>query len=313
MKWYELTLILFLGFNLFFVIFVIPFVVYLVLLVRTSKTKWQRGCSMPEDETQNKIFSIGMDWYKDNESFVKEVHIKNGKYNLYGQYFDFGYDKSVIILPGRMESLMYSYFFASPYKKAGYNVLTIDQRSHGLSDGIFNSLGYLEHEDTICWAKFLKEEFAMNKVVLHGICIGASNATFTVTSQKCPDNIKAVVTEGMYVNFYQSCKNHMISDKRIVFPTCQMICFYLWLFTGLNAFSNGPLRCMNKMKLPILMLQSKEDKFSLVERATQLFDKCTSEVKDIVYFEKGEHSRIRLVNQEKYDQSIIDFLKKEVR
>ena len=36
---------------------------------------------------------------------------------LIGEYFDFGKDRCVIILPGRCESLMYSYYFAPPYEK----------------------------------------------------------------------------------------------------------------------------------------------------------------------------------------------------
>ena len=58
----------------------------------------------------------------------KDVHIVNEGFNLYGEYFDLGFDRAVIIVPGRMESLLYSYYFARPYQEKGFNVFVFDQR-----------------------------------------------------------------------------------------------------------------------------------------------------------------------------------------
>lgn len=75
-----------------------------------------------------------------------------------------------------METCLYGDYFAEPYEKAGYNVLTIDARAHGLSDGHFNSLGHHESKDTCLWAKYLHETYGIEEVVLHGVCIGSSVA-----------------------------------------------------------------------------------------------------------------------------------------
>lgn len=84
-------------------------VVYRILLVRTSKKKWSRNCSW-DDEEQKKMFALGEEWGKEREKYHERVSIKSGKFNLVGEYFDFGYKKAVIIIPGRMETCVYSYY-----------------------------------------------------------------------------------------------------------------------------------------------------------------------------------------------------------
>ena len=80
------------------------------------------------------------------------------------------------------------------------------------------------------------------------------------------------------------------------------------LFTGYDIKKDGPVFRIHKLKKPILMLQSREDKYSLPSRAKDLYDLCTAP-KRLVYFRKGAHSHIKINAPEKYDGVIIDFLR----
>ena len=57
------------------------------------------------------------------------------------------------------------------------------------------------------------------------------------------------------------------------------------------------------------MLHSKEDKSSLPEDAQKLYDLAGTKKKQLVWFEKGKHSMIRITDTEKYDSAIANFLK----
>ena len=170
-----LTLIL--GGLVFMLIYTYPISkrVYKEQLVKTDKEKWGRVCSAPENEEQLSMWNTGVEWAKENLEYMTEVHIENDGFNLYGEYYDFGAKRCIIIIPGRCESLMYSYYFASPYKKAGFNVLVIDTRCHGKSDGIYNTIGVKESRDVIAWSKFVSENFNNEEVYYHGICIGTAS------------------------------------------------------------------------------------------------------------------------------------------
>ena len=287
---------------------VLGYILYAVLLVRNKPDKWGRECSLPEDAEYKSMFDIGMEWYEKNKNAKQDVGITSCGFRLVGEYFDFGYDKAVIIIPGRMESLLYSYFFAEPYQKSGYNVLVIDNRSHGLSEGKRCCLGYSEYKDIIAWSKLLHETFGVNSVVLHGICIGSSVALFAMTAPECPEYIDSMVAEGMYASFSESFKNHILELKKPLFPIYQSAMLMMKIFSGADVVHDGPIYRIGALKKPILFLHSREDTYSLPEKAEEIYAKCNAP-KEIVWFPTGAHSRLRITHMEKYDNAITDFLK----
>lgn len=295
------------GFGILSTMFV-SFLIYRALLLRTSDQTWSRNPSMPDDDEYIRLYKQADEWGERYKGAMREVRIKNGRLNLFGEYFDFGGTSAVIIIPGRMEACTYSYHYAEPYRRAGMNVLAIDTRAHGRSDGRVNSLGYREYKDVIAWARFLHDELGVQRIVLHGICIGASCALFTAVSKDCPDYIEAIVGDGMYQCFYDSCKNHMLHDKRPIYPFLMEIMFYILLISGANAVTDGPKKRIGSMRKPILFIHSREDLFSTPEKVSELYEKCPSEDKRIVWFDHGGHSRVRVNNYEKYDQAVIDFV-----
>lgn len=295
------------GTVLFLISFpIVALILFIIHLKRTKKEKWSRTCSNDE-QAQRDMYDIGMLWYNENVSRKTELHIVNEGLNLFGEYYDFGYDRAVIIVPGRTESLRYGYYFAKPYVESGYNLLVIDQRAHGDSDGKYNTVGFDEHRDVIAWAGYLHDCFGVRSVVLHGICIGASCALFAMTAPHTPDYLTAMVAEGMYPTFYDSFKNHMIALKKPTFPFMAFINLWMRLCTGYS-MKHGPIHVIHDYKKPLLMLHGKEDLYSLPSTAKTLYESAGSESKELVWFEKGAHSQLRYADSEAYDQAIKAFL-----
>ena len=196
--------------------------VYQQQLVRTSADKWGRVCSAPENEEQMEMWNMGNAWAGENHKYIKEVQIENEGLQLYGEYFDQGANRSVVILPGRCECLRYSYFYAKPYFDAGMNVLVIDTRAHGLSGGTHNTIGVAESRDLNAWIRYICAEFKQEEIYLHGICIGTSSAMLAMTAKDAPEQIKALVADGCFVSFRETFKRHMIADKRPLFPVLDL-------------------------------------------------------------------------------------------
>lgn len=286
---------------------IISNVIYTVLFVRTNKEKWSRTVSW-DDEEQRIMFAHGQEWGEKYDKFRKTVQIKSQKFNLVGEYFNFGSDKVVIVIPGRMESGTYSYYFSEPYRKAGYNVLAIDNRSHGLSDGRYNTIGLKEYVDILEWIKYAHDELGNSSVIIHGLCIGSATALYAITDGRCPDYVKALIADGMYVNFHESLKNHLIERKKPLFPFVGEIMFMMRLVAGKSAKKWGPINVIKKMNKPILFIYSKEDIYSLPELGQKLYDTCPSKEKRLEYFPYGAHSHVRINNTEAYDSKISSFL-----
>ena len=63
------------------------------------------------------------------------------------------------------------------------------------------------------------------------------------------------------------------------------------------------------MKKPMLFIYSKEDTYSIPKYGQLLYDTCGSDKKRLVWFDHGVHSHVRINAPEKYDDTVIKFLK----
>lgn len=306
--------ILLLGGLVFMILYTLPIAkrVYKEQLVRTTPDKWGRVCSFPDDKEQVQMWNDGIAWMEQNRSHITELQIENDGLRLFGQYYDFGADRCVIILPGRCESLVYSYYFAPPYEKAGFNVLVIDTRCHGQSDGIYNTIGVQESKDVLAWAKLVHEQFGNREVYFHGICIGTSSGLFALRSKNAPAYLRGLVTEGCYVSFSETFKRHMMALKRPIFPVLQLAMLQIYLHTGTNVYRDKPMTAIKQLKpdCRVLFLYGEQDIFSIPEKSRKLFAACSAKDKKLVWFSKGGHSHLRINNTEQYDRAIIDFFNK---
>lgn len=287
--------------------FVGSFCAYNATLRRSSKDKW--GEDIPDNlgDDSKKMYATGGEWAQKNAPYKKDIHIVRDGLNLYGEYYDFGHDKTVIILSGRTENRKYGYYFAIPYAEYGCNVVVLDPRAHGKSDGEFNTVGFEESRDLIAWIEHLKESHGVKSIVLHGICIGAAGGMLALTADNAPECVDGIVTEGMFANFSESVKNHLIEQKRPVFILLDLIDKWMVHYTG-HSMKYGPINVIDKMDKPLLMLHSKEDTYSTPEYAKKLFELAKSNNKRIVWFEHGRHSMLRITDTELYDSSIKEFL-----
>lgn len=301
----------FLGFSavsgLLILFFVVPLIVTIKVFVRTSKEKWNYDCQDPNDAEQFQLYREATEWAQRYEAYRKPVQTTNGKYRLFGEYYDFGCKRSVLMISGRTEACRYACYFAEPYRRSGYNVLTVDNRSHGKSDGIINTLGIREYKDVLCWIRLLREQLGNESVVCHGICIGSATALYALTSPDCPDYVKGMAADGMYVHFGESFKNHLTERNKPVFPCYQVSMFLVSLAAGRNPRRFGPEKVIHRLNKPILFLHGRQDIYSVPEKAVQLYEKCTAE-KRLVWFDEGRHSFLRYHAPEKYDAAVSGFL-----
>ena len=289
-----------------FSFFVASYIVYVSVLRRGSHEKWGRAPSS-NDADYMELYSKGMDWHRENIHRMEPVHIISEGLNLYGEYYSFGAEQCVIILPGRSESLCYSYYFAMPYARCGVDILVIDPRSHGLSEGEFSTAGFEESKDIIAWAKFAHEKYGVKDIILHGICIGAAGGMLAITSPDCPEYVSGIVTDGMFSNFGNIMRAHLTKRKQPKIFMLDLIDMWMKKYTN-HSMKYGPIDVISSLDRPILMMHGTEDIFSLPEYAQKMYNICGSENKTFVWFEGGTHSMLRPMDEYKYDSAIVNFL-----
>ena len=315
LPWYAIALIvvgslLLAGFIFsFFFTFYVAKQVYEHTLVKRTPDEWGRVCSAPDNEEQVAMWNEGLEWGKANKEHMHEVQIKSKDgLKLFGEFFDFGSKETAIILSGRCECCWYGYYYALPYQKAGCNVLVIDQRAHGLSEGKYSTAGIKEHEDVMRWMAFLKDKFNQEKFILHCICVGSSTGLMAATTEFGKENVEKIVLDGAYINFKESYKRHYIAKGHALFPVYYEVWFWFRKHAGASANVSNPLKIIPNVTCPVLFIYSEEDIFSLPKNTSKLVSACASE-KVVRPFAHGKHSHVRFSNKEEYDRNIIDFVR----
>lgn len=280
---------------------------YYKFFVRNERENWTREL-IPTTDEEATMYAECEVFEKENAPYKRDVEITSDGFKLCGEYYDFGHKRAVIVVAGRSEALRYSYYFSTPYKEAGFNVLVIDNRSHGFSEGKLNSLGLKEWHDIIAWVKLLHDELGNELVIGHGICIGSSTILYAQVSDECPDYFNGLIADGMYVDFCESFKNHSIESG---YKNQHFVSDFFYMLFRIHTKENphyGPKDCIGKMKKPMLFIYSVEDQYSKPDKSQYLYDICGSENKKLEWFDKGSHSHVRVNNREKYDEVIKNFI-----
>ena len=279
-------------------------------LYRSAKKPRTRSCSDEAIAEQKRMFDIGTAWAAQYKDITHPLHIVNDGLNLYGEYIDFGHKKCAIILQGRTESLLYSYYYADVYAKNGYNILVVDVRAHGFSDGKYQTAGIKESDDLVLWIKLIHEKYAVNDFTFHGVCVGGAAAIYTYVKLKNEgiDLVKRIVTDGMFQSYYEIFKQNFKMRKKPVFPVLHMVFLLAFVFAKVRLFEETPMKYIKNIDIPILFIWSKKDIFCIPSKSEELFEACASKHKELRFFPEGRHSHVRSTQEAEYDDCIAKFL-----
>ena len=81
------------------------------------------------------------------------------------------------------------------------------------------------------------------------------------------------------------------------------------MICGVNVSSSGPIKRIGALSQPILFIHSREDQYSLPDKALELYRLCSSEKKQISWFPHGAHSMVRITDPTGYDQAVNAYLR----
>lgn len=297
------------GLIMFFAIFI---VIFCHTIYRNPKKKRTRECTDRKDGQQIRMFEEGINWAKQYKGITDELCIVNDGLNLYGEYINFGFDKCTVILQGRTESLLYSYYFADVYAKNGFNILVVDVRAHGLSDGRYQTAGIKESDDLILWIKLVNERYSISDFTIHGVCVGGATAVYAYAKLKSEGVglLKRIVADGLFQSYYEMFRRNFKLRKKPVFPMLHLVFLLAFLFAKVRLFEETPMKYIGGIDIPILFIWSSKDIFCVKSKCEELFDACGSKDKELCFFPEGRHSHVRSSQEAAYDGVIAIFLQK---
>ena len=195
-------------------------------------------------------------------------------------------------------------------KNMGFNILLVDERAHGLSDGRIITMGVKERFDIKSWADYVANAFPNSEVVLIGISMGAASLLMA-TDLELPKNVKCIIADCPYASskdiVCKTCKDDLHVPLFIGWP----IVFVGALFLGFNLTKGDARKSIKKATIPCLIIHGESDPIVPPRMSEEIY-LANPMIVERYTFPGARHGLSYVADPERYEKITGDFLKKYI-
>ena len=215
-------------------------------------------------------------------------------------------NKTILIVHGYRSSGEYDLSCGCPYFwEKGFNLLIIDGRGHGESEGEYITFGQLERYDVVEWCKYLTYRFGQShKIILDGMSMGCTIVLLATAEPDLPANVCAVIADCGFVSPYGEFRHVLPNMLHLpVFPTLYIASFICRLRASFTTKNVSTLDAVKKIKIPVLFVHGLDDKYVPPSNTKQNYDACTAP-KDVLFVEGAGHGMSFLYAEDAYKAKV---------
>ena len=163
-------------------------------------------------------------------------------------------------------------------KKHGWNVLQVDQRGHGESEGKTVTFGIRERYDCLDWIRWAVRRFGEDTpIFLVGVSMGASTVLMA-SGMDLPGQVKGIWADCGFSSAEEILR-HTIRRRRMPEGPA-FLAAHLGgkIFGGLDIHEYSALEAVKQAKVPILLIHGEADTMVPCEMAHALKEACAAPV-----------------------------------
>lgn len=194
-------------------------------------------------------------------------------------------------------------------RREGQNVILVDQRAHGKSQGRTITFGVKERRDCISWINYALSRFGEDSViVLSGVSMGASTVLMA-SGMDLPENVKCIIADSPFSSpsdIIRKVCGDMGLPPRLVYP-------FAWLgaviFGGFRPESASAVEAVKNSRIPTLIIHGENDTFVPCEMSREIYEACAAP-KVLATFPGADHGLSYILDEPRYAGIVLDFLNK---
>ena len=285
------------------------------------RKKGDKGFSLPPGEIYLPYHDVMKQWNSEVMAMPHEsVWIESfDGLRLHGKYYEYA--------PGAPMELMLHGYRGSAERDLcggvqrafalGRNVLIVDQRACGKSEGRVITFGIKESRDCLAWVDYIIERFGKEqKIILTGISMGAATV-LCAAGQPLPEQVVGVLADCGYTSakaIIGKVIRQMGLPDKLLYPFVRL---GGKLFGGFDAEDISPIEAVKDCRVPVIFIHGQNDDYVPCEMSRENYEACTCP-KRLVTIPKAGHGMAYLVDGEKYLGVLAEFftengLKTEVK
>ncbi len=256
------------------------------------------------------MFKEAGEWLDTLETEPLEITSFDGL-RLHGEFINKNSKKTIILMHGYRSHWRGDFGIALPfYLELGFNLLMVDQRCHGKSQGRYITYGAHERFDCRDWIKAVIEKVGPDsEVFLSGMSMGASTVLLAA-GLELPPQVKGIVADCGFTCGYDIVKNTAQSVVRfmpkIIMDSVNFLCR---IFANFDLKESNTLVAMQRCKTPILFIHGTHDTFVPCEMTLRNHGTCAAK-KELLTVRGAEHGMSYLIEEERCRETLKNFINK---
>ena len=195
-------------------------------------------------------------------------------------------------------------------KKNEFNLLLVNQRSQGLSEGKAITFGIMERIDCKSWVEYAVKRFGEEvKIGLFGISMGAATVMMAADLE-LPDNVKCILADCGFSSPKEiicAVADSLHYPYRILYPFAKLGAKW---FGHFNLEEASALQSMKNCKLPVMFVHNEGDDFVPFEMSERCYEACACADKTFVRIQGVGHGLSWCLEPEKYHSAMTDFFER---
>ena len=188
----------------------------------------------------------------------------------------------------------------------GHNLLLVDQRAHGDSEGRTISFGAKERLDCSTWVNWANERFGNPGIALFGVSMGAGTVLLA-SALDLPENVTCVVADCPYSRAEDVIATVGQGMGLPEFAVRLAARGAARLYGGFSLKDADAVEALRHAKVPVLLLHGEADRLVPCEMSAVLEAACAAPVQRYTFPEAG-HGLSCLLDRERYTKAVTDFL-----
>ncbi|MBE8955542.1 MAG: alpha/beta fold hydrolase, partial [Quinella sp. 2Q5] len=216
-------------------------------------------------------------------------------------------DKWVVLVHGYGLNHKAMYPFTYFYLANGYNVLMIDQRAAGESDGTWLTMGAAESQDVALWTQEIARRNSNAKITLHGVSMGSATAMLAAARSDAA-NVTSLIEDCGYTDAIKLF--NVIGDAYLGISgeTVAAMDSVGHGMMGYYLHDASPIGSISSAKMPTLFISGDDDGVVPVSMLSELYDASGADVKEVFTVKGAGHAQAGLNDPVGYSNAVFRFV-----
>lgn len=224
---------------------------------------------------------------------------------LHALFINNNTNKTIICVHGyKAKDGLYDFGMSAKFLNSlGYNLLFVDNRAHGLSQGKYIGFGVLDSVDVNSWVDYLVTNMNQETIILYGMSMGAATV---MNAQN--NKVKAIIADCGFASGYDEVVYQIKKMYHLPpFPIIPISNVLLKLLAHYSLKEKEAYKSIKNYKNNLLIIHGDKDHFVPTRDAYKIFDNATCH-KKILIVPGASHAKNYLKDTKLYEQTIKEFL-----